>query len=112
MDTLVLLVNIVGCSLAGAVYFLWAAKWVRRGNPLLVALHAFTGAVGIGFAIGYGLILLEHPFQPIPANAFRPFVGLVLLAPALSRIVELRDTEFREAFARKVKESLGSKGGL
>ena len=112
MDALVLLLNIVGCSLAGVAYALWAVKWWRRSNTVMAALHALTAVVGVGFSVGYGLVLLEHPRQPIPSadEAFRPFIGLVLLFPALSRMLELREAEYREAFARKAQQALHSTG--
>lgn len=111
MDTLVLLANIVGCSMAGTVYTMWAVKWVRRGHLPMAVLHGVTAAVGLGFGIGYALMLMEHPFQPVPASAFRPFVGLVLIVPAIARIMELNESEYREAFAREVKETLAKADG-
>ena len=108
METAMLLANVVGCSLAGSVYALWAIKWWRRKRIGMALLHAITAVIGIGFGVGYAFIMIEHPRQPIPAAAFRPFMGFVLLAPAIARIFELREAEYREAFARQVKKRLKS----
>ena len=97
--TLLLVLNVIAGSLAGAAYGLWALKWAQRRAWLLAALNLTIGIIALGFAVGYALILIDHAHQPQPALAFRPLLPLLLLVPAVARWLELRRDEYREAYA-------------
>ena len=105
---MVLLLNAIGCSLAAGAYAIWAFKWTQRRRVWLALVNLASASVAIGFAIGYALIFLDSPLQPVPSQMFRPFVGFVFLAPAVARLLELRDSEYREAFARSLGSRLSS----
>lgn len=101
---LLLALNIVAATSAATVYGLWAAKWLNRNAPGLALLNALVALVAGGVGVVYLLLLLtgdESHTQPL-----RAIVSLMLLLPAIARMLELRRDERREAVAQQLEDEL------
>lgn len=105
---LVLIINTLAGAAACVAYTAWAWKHLMWRAYALAALNAIIALVALALAIGYGLIAVDSPHQPTPANSFRTLIPVLLLLPALTRWLELRRAEKREAFAEAFERELNA----
>lgn len=104
---LLLIINLSAGATAATIYGLWAARWWHRKARLLALLNALVAIAAIVFTVGYAILLTRAaPHADVALFGFRPALSLVLVLPAVARLLELRRDERREAVARRLATDL------
>lgn len=99
-----IILNTLAGTTAASVYTLWATKWAQRNSPGLAAMNALIAVVAAGIAITYAIALITG--NDTHVRGLRAIVGIALLTPALTRMLELRRDERREAYAEQLESDL------
>ena len=99
-----IILNILAGTTAASVYALWATKWAQRNSPGLATMNALIALVAAGIAITYAIVLITGDDDHV--RGLRAIVSIALLTPALTRMLELRRDERREAYAERLESDL------
>ncbi len=99
-----IILNILAGTTAASVYALWAAKWATRNSPGLAVMNGIVALVAAAIAVTYAVVLITGNDDHV--RGLRAVVSLALLTPALTRMLELRRDERREAVAKQLEADL------
>lgn len=102
---LLFVINITAATTAATIYSLWAVKWSKRRAWGLATLNGAVALVASAIAIAYGHVLTSNDARFL-GSGIRSLLPIVLLLPALTRFLEMRRDERREAVARTLEDQL------